>query len=196
MTPRRLLPALGALAVVVAAVVLVVSAVETSTARLTASTSGGGFFSAGTVVIDQPGVAVDLLFDADLLVPEQVSSGCVVVEYRGSIPAGVHLHGRLLGGTGLEEFVEVRFTELRDDRCPDVVDGDGRPVAADPVSGRYSGRLDAFLTDHGNHDEGLVLDAGAEAGDRFVVWAEAWLVDDNRAQGRSTEFAVVLEARP
>ncbi len=191
---RRLLPAVGGLVVLSAGLVLVWSAVATSTARLTASTGAEGFFSAGTVIIEQPGVAVDLLFDADLLVPDQVASGCVVVDYQGSIPANVHLHGRLLGGTGLEDYVEVRFTELPSTTCPDAFDNGQTDGAG--VTARYGGRLDAFLTEHGGHADGIVLESAAERGDRVVVWADAWLVSDDRAQGLVTEFALVVEARP
>ena len=128
-TPFHQRPAvrgLAAAAVIAAGVLLVWSAISTSSAKVVASTSGTSFFTAGTVALTQPDTVVELLFDADGLYPEISISGCVEIEYSGSVPAAVRLHGQPLGGSGLESFVDFEVRE-RSASCGE----DTRPGSAD-----------------------------------------------------------------
>lgn len=199
MMPRRrlIVPVAGSLLVVIAASTLVWSAVTTSSARLSASTSGSGFFSAGVVDLAQPESAVGLLFDADGLHPGESLWSCVVIGYEGSIPAAVRLHAVTTGGTGLERYVELRLWArvAPTSTCPE---GDPGPVVAQADRGSlvFDGLLADLWRSHPNYGSGLELISSAESDDRMVLVAEARLVDDQRAQGRSTEFNVVVEARP
>lgn len=186
---RSILVLVGALAVLGAAVVLILSAVTTSSARISASTSGSSFFSAGTVDLSQPDTAIDLLFDTDGLYPGLEVSGCVVVAYNGSLPGTVRLHASNGGGTGLERFVELELHDLGT-TCDDTGDGPGASASI------FSGRLDELWEDHPDYDAGIELMAGMAAGDRLALGAVAWVIDDNDAQGRVSEFTITIEARP
>lgn len=191
-TPRsRVVPALriaAVLLVVASIIVLVWNAVSTSSARVNATTSGSSFFSAGTIELAQPDTAVELLFDTDGLYPGRTAYGCVEIEYRGSIPASVRLHADRLGGSGLESLVELRISDVTIDGCAD----------ADPDRGQlvYDGRLEGLWIAHPSYRDAIVLDESMEAGDRFALFATAGVVDDNAAQGLTTEFAITVEARP
>ena len=183
----RLVRILIGLAVIGAAVVLVVSAIRTSSARVAATTSSSSFFAAGVVELTQPDGSVSLLFDADGLYPGRPVEGCVLVEYAGSVPADIRLHGELTGGTGLERFVELTLTVADQGSC-DTPTAAPRPV--------FSAPLDQLAANHANHGDGVPLLTGAEAGDRLVLRGAATLVDDNEAQGLDTRFSIVIEGRP
>lgn len=177
----------GALAVLAAAGVLVWSAVATSSAQINASTSSSGLFSAGTVELDQAGDSVGLLFDADGLVPGRVVAGCVAIEYGGSLPAAVRLHASRAGGTGLEEHIEFRVWQLSSGSCP-------TETPAEPA--RFAGLLGELWRSHPDYDRGLGLTEASRSGDVVLLLAEAEVVGGDEAQGLTTEFTVVVEARP
>lgn len=185
---RLAVQTLAALAVLASLVVLVWSAISTSSARVNASTSGTSFFSAGVVDLAQPDTVVELLFDADGLHPGVEVTGCIEVEYRGSIPASVRLHAARRGGSGLEEFVDVRVGLSSAGSCS----GDENS----PTSAVFRGRLEDLWTTHGSYERALVLDPAMVSGDRIVIHASASVIDDNRAQGLTTDFALIVEARP
>lgn len=163
------------------------NAVETSTARVNATTSANSVFSAGTVDLAQPFTTVELLFDANNLYPGNVLDGCVEVDYRGSLTADVRLHGRMLGGTGLDEFVDVRVTLPDVETCDEVGDERGRPL--------FVGTLGDFWRRHDSYGDGVAL-AKMATGDRGILHVSATLQDDNAAQGLTTDFALTVEARP
>lgn len=189
MTDRRSILQLAiGVTVLGSAVVLVLSAIVTSSARVKATTEGTTFFSAGVVELVQPGTAVELLFDSDGLYPGKELSGCVEVEYRGSIPASVRLHGALHGGSGLE-----LFTNLTVSMAPVASCSSATPAMSQQA---FDGLLGDFSAAHPDYATGLVLDPAMLAGDRLVLLASVSLVDDNRAQGLTTDFAFVIEARP
>lgn len=245
MTARRTVAAVtGSVLIVMAGVVLLWSAVTTSTAQLSASTSGDGFFSAGTVELDQPETRVSLLFDADGLFPGKVVTSCVTLAYEGSIPADIRLHASRSGGTGLEDHVELRLSALPSGSCPNDDNGtsddpggigptDGNlPDAALPglvaeptpfdglggIAGQaadetadetageataddgsvpvFVGLLGDLWRSHPDYGDGLVLLDGAEDGDRLVLGAEIEMVGGDEAQGLTTEFSIIIEARP
>jgi len=208
MTARRSVAIVIASALVLlAAFTLMWSVATTSTAQLSASTSGSGFFTAGTVELDQPETTVALLFDADGLYPGRTVSSCVNVAYEGSIPADIRLHASRSGGTGLENHVQLRLTRTSRQTCevdgpivPDdgeVDDGevdDGQ--VDDGTSEVFVGLLGELWLAHPDYGTGLVLLEGAERGDRLVLDAEIEMVGGDEAQGLTTEFAIIIEARP
>lgn len=185
---RGLLVGAFALAVVVAAIVFVASAVSTSSARVAATTSSDGLLSTATIALDQPGEAVEFVLDSDGLYPGAVATGCVVVDYTGSIPVDVRLHGAPTT-SGLDRFVDFRLGLLAGTECPD-------PIDAAAGSERFAGRLDTFWAQHGSFGRGVLAGQAVTSGTRIVVVASATVVDDNRAQGRSTDFTLTIEARP
>ncbi|MEL6981059.1 MAG: hypothetical protein AAFO29_01410 [Actinomycetota bacterium] len=121
-----------------AALLLLWSVVTTSTAQLSASTSGSGSFSAGTVELDQPETSVALLFDADGLYPGRQVRSCVSIAYEGSVPADIRLHAAWSGGTGLEEHVELRLVQATDGTCSEdgatSIDGPAEDSIDDPAA--------------------------------------------------------------
>ncbi len=194
MTARRSVVAVVASALVLlAAFTLLWSVATTSTAQLSASTSGSGFFNAGTVELDQPETTVALLFDADGLYPGRTVSSCVNVAYEGSIPADIRLHAARSGGTGLEEHVELRLTRTSRQTC------DIDPGANPPDDGGaevFVGLLGDLWRAHPDYGSGLGLVEGAERGDRLVLDAEIEMIGGDEAQGLTTQFAIIIEARP
>lgn len=178
----------GALAVMLSAVTLVWNAASTSSARVSATTSGTSFFTTGVVDLAQPNSVVELLFDADGLYPGLDVSGCVEIEYRGSIPASVRLHAAHLGGSGLEAFVELRVTTVAAETCADAEESLGTVA--------FAGPLPSLWSDHPDYDRALVLRPEMVAGERVVIIANATVVDDNQAQGLGVDFAFTVEARP
>ena len=187
----RLGIAAGAFLLLGALGVLVHSAVSTSSARVTASTSGEGVLVAGDVVLDKADSTAAVFLDADELYPGLEVSGCAVVEYSGSVPATIRLHGDPGTGTGLDAFIDLRLARLPGNECPSA-DAIDRP-AGDQV---YVGRLDALWTDHASWADGLTVDESMAPGDRLVIEAVAVVVDDDAAQGLTTDFALTVEGRP
>lgn len=227
MTPRRTIVIVAGCALVVgAAFVLLWSVATTSTAQLTASTSGSGSFSAGTVELEQPETSVALLFDADGLYPGRQVTSCVSIAYEGSVPADIRLHASRSGGTGLEEHVELRLTQSSSGTCDEADDeansaespstdqGPDELAAVDPIpfeltavdppstddagaaASVYTGLLGELWRAHPDYDNGLVLIERAERGDRLLLDAVVEMVGGDEAQGLTTEFAIIIEARP
>jgi hypothetical protein len=185
---RQRLPRLTAVAIVLVALMIFVwNAVQTSGARVNATTSTESIFSAGTVELAQIGSVVELLFDVNNLYPGKEVVGCVEIEYRGSVPADVRLHARSLGGTGLEEYVDVEIALLRSATCEEA--------EVRPQSAMFDGALADVELRHGSYKDGLRL-GEMTASDSVVVRVLAQLMDDNEAQGLTTEFSMTVEARP
>jgi hypothetical protein len=176
------------LLVTTSVVVFVWSAVATSTARVSATTGGSSFFEAGTVDLAQPGAAVELLFDASDVFPGVDTEACVEIEYRGSIPSSVRVHADRRGGDGLETFIQLHLAVLAAQDCATADEAEGDHV--------YDGLLSDLWSTHSNYDNAIVLDPEMEAAERLVLYAIASVVDDNSAQGLSTDFSITLEARP
>ena len=116
---RALLSALVAIGLISATMVVAAKTVSTSSARVAASTSTGGFLTAGTVDIVRADGSASLLFDADNLYPGRVVVGCVVLEYGGSVPAALRLHGDRGRGTGLDDYVDLTLTTSARRNLPD-----------------------------------------------------------------------------
>lgn len=186
---RLAIQVLAVLVVLGSGAVLVWRAVSTSSARVTATTEGTSTFSAGVVDLTQPDTVVDLLLDADDLYPGIEISGCVEIEYSGSIPATVRLHAADRQGSGLEDYIDLTLVKIAGDACPEA---DDEPTGT-PL---FSGRLAALWQTHPDYAAGIPLAADMTEGERVVIHATATVVDDNRAQGLTTDFAVTIEARP
>lgn len=184
MRPVRTLAALG---VLIAALVFAWSAMETSSARVSASTETASFFTAAVVTLHRPDASAELLFDAAGLYPGLVTSGCVEIVYDGSVPATVRLHGATVGGTGLEDYVEITVLVSRS--------GPGCALD-DPATEVFRGRLSDLWRSHADFGDGLPLASPARPGDRLAVRVAATVVDDDRAQGLTTDFSFSIEARP
>jgi hypothetical protein len=180
--------------------VTVAKAVSTSSARVSASTSSGGLLSAGTIVIDRAEGSTSIILDADNLYPGRVVVGCVELEYLGSVPAEIRLHGDRGAGTGLDRWVDVRFDVLDVDTCPaaDVADGASVDIESTDESSTelFRGRLSSLWTDHVSFATGVVVDPSVAPGDRLVLRTTAVVVDDNRAAGLTTDFVLTVEGRP
>ncbi len=178
---------MAALGVLVAALALVWSAL-TSSARVSGTTSSSGFFEAGVVTLTRETASAELLFDADGLYPGMPVDGCVEVRYEGSVPADIRLHAERRGGTGLEDYVDVRAVVDRS--------GTGCGAAGSNPQLVFEGRLVDLWRSHPAYDSGIPLAGSAVTGELFTISARAVVIDDNRAQGRSTDFSILVEARP
>lgn len=187
---RSIATVLAICLVLAALATFVWNAIETSGARVNATTEANSVFAAGTVDLAQPSTVVELLFDATNLYPGSELAGCVVVEYRGSVPADVRLHAQVLGGSGLDEFVDMRATMPAVDSCDDVT-----IESAALLPALYSGTLSTFWRTHNSYGAGVDL-GEMSAGDLAVLHVTAGLIDDNDAQGRTTNFSFTVEARP
>ncbi len=175
---------MGAAVVLLAAGALVVGGIRTSLAEVSASTSSTGLFSAGSIELEQVGEAVELLFDEDLLYPGVSAEACVEIAYRGSVPAEVRAFAQPLGGTGLDEFIEM---EIWTSRRPCPGNTSGEPLFAET--------LRTFWQRHGDYAAGIGL-GNLEQDETVTMVARVELLDNNDAAGRYTDFAVVVEARP
>lgn len=175
-----------------AGVILVWNVAVTSSARLTASTEGSGVFIAGTIDLVRSDQAVGLLFDADGLRPGEVVSSCVRIDYDGSLPGDIRLFASRSGGTGLAEHIELRLWVRTTGSCASA--GSASPSPAGRT--RFTGRLNELWESHPDYAEGLQLVAAAPDGAELILDAEAELVGGEAASGLTTEFMVVVEARP
>ena len=137
-----------------AAVIVLWSSIETSSARFEASTGSDGVFAAGSVVLERASTSSRLLFNADGLYPGAGRTGCVVLEYRGSLPASVRLHARLGGGTGLEEFIDLTLFVVPGDDC------EAATPFADPVA---TARTDGVAPDGIGSEDASPGSAGSDS---------------------------------
>lgn len=181
---RRLGALVGGTAVIVAAGALVWSAVATSSARVSATTETTGFFSSGTVELEQEATAQRFLFDADGLYPGSAIEGCVDISYTGSLSGTMRAYATPGTTMGLDRFVDMTL---------EVV-----PVCGSREQGRivYAGSLMDFWQTHDGFATGLMIEPRTEAGDTVGLRAVAVVADDNRAQGRVVEFSMMVEVRP
>jgi hypothetical protein len=181
---RRVGALVGGVAVIVAAGALVWSAVATSSARVSATTETTGFFSSGTMELEQESTAKRFLFDADGLYPGSTIEGCVDISYRGTLAGTMRAYATPVGTTGLDRFVDLTL-----EIAPDCAsDARGRVI--------YDGSLMEFWQTHDGFAEGLTIDDRTETDDTIGLRAVAVLENDNRAQGRVIEFSMLIEVRP
>lgn len=187
-TRRRWGPTILVVVVVLFSLVTFIwNAIETSSARVNATTSANSVFTAGTVDLVQPFTAVELIFDATNMYPGAEVVGCVEVEYRGSVPASVRLHANRLGGTGLEQYIQMRAVLPPAATCEAVTEPGEVAI--------YDGSLEDLWRTHGSYRGGITL-GEMNQDDRIVLHVTAELLDDNAAQGLTTDFSLTLEARP
>ncbi|MFW2381827.1 MAG: hypothetical protein ACN4GZ_08730 [Acidimicrobiales bacterium] len=183
----------GCCAVMVAALVLVWSSLTTASARFSGSTSNeNSLFTAAAVdvVVGTPGVdATELRIDGDGLYPGRVVQRCLPVKFIGSIDGvAVRLMGRSQGGTGLEQFVQttVETGSGTDNECADF----------SPEQTVFQGSLDSLWRSHGNFASGLDIMASADDGEQTTVRVQVEVESNNDAQGLTSAFSLLIEARP
>ncbi len=182
------------LSVLVAAGAFVWSGVNTATARIAGSTtSDGSLFAAGTIdLVLQPDTemsAVGLLINAEGLYPGLVIERCLPLTYHGTVDAvPVRGHGSSTGGTGLEQYLKT-----------EVEVGSGSSVECDDFeasTSAFSGSLGQLWQQHGSFPEGFELIPAANDGDSVTLRVSVEVASDDAAQGLTTEFWIILEARP
>jgi hypothetical protein len=185
MSSRRMIASIaGAVLVLGSAVVLLWNAASTSSARLADTTATETFFAAGRVQLDQPNDRIEFLFDDLGLFPGRPVAGCVELVYRGDIPATIRLHGSSQEDAGLDEYLEI---ELRiAESCTDEPD----------AATAFAGPLPSLWAAHGTFADGLPLASDARTDQRLAVHATIEVRDDNAAQGLTSAFTLIAEARP
>lgn len=197
---RGLITGMAAVALLVAVIVVIANVVSTSSARVAATTSTDGLLTAGTVVLTRSDDSAQLLFDADNLYPGREVRGCVELDYLGSTPATIRLHADAGDGSGLDRYIDLRLAVLAGDSCPPVEAAAASSSVAPtgPAVGRelFSGRLARLWRDHPIYASGVTIASDVAPGDRVVIEAIAVVVDDNRAQGLTTDVVFTFEGRP
>jgi hypothetical protein len=186
--------AFGAALVVASFAALAYSVIETSRATVAATTENrSSVFGSASIDLqvgrdDPDGASEQLLFDAEGLYPGAEVEACVTIESTSDIPLSVRLHGAREGGSGLDEYLDVRFeTGLAGSTgdCTGFIPGDVI----------FDDRLVEMWRRHGDFDRGIEL-ATATTSYATTLRATATVVDDNAAQGLTTNFWVTVEARP
>jgi hypothetical protein len=183
----------GCCAVVVAALVLIWSGVTTASARFSGSTTNDrSLFEAAVVDVvvgTTGGDVTELRIDSEGLYPGRVVDRCLPVQFNGSIDGvTVRLIGRNRGGTGLDEFVDtvVEVGEGSDNECGDFVVG----------RTEFEGTLGDLWQQHGDFETGLEILESANDGDNATVRIQMEVESDNQAQGLTSAFSILIEARP
>lgn len=187
---RSVAPVLSAVAAFGAIVVVVLSGLSTSSARIAATTDSNGFLSTATIAIDAESSSTELLFDAENLYPGVEIIGCVAFEYSGSAPVELRMASASDGGTGLDEFIEIRLTARPAGICPALAsvgnDGGGELL--------FDGRLRAFWQTHDSFTSGVPVTT-MSAGDVVAVDAVITMIDDDDAAGRDVQLSFSFEGR-
>jgi hypothetical protein len=181
-------------AICLAALVLGLAAISTTKGRVAATTENrSSLFATGQIDLDvqanSGGQQQELLFDVDALYPGRLVENCVSIAYTGTIDASVRLHGQASGGSGLDRYVAVTFTL-------GTGGGDGDCTGFSAERELFAGTLSELWAAHPDFASGVVIADAATSGLAQVLRVTAAVADDDGAQGRSTEFWVVLEARP
>lgn len=182
-----------AVVVLISAAVFAYSVIETSTARISASTTSAANFSSGSLELTATVQSADFLFDVNGLYPGLVVSGCLDVSYEGSWDVPLRVHGQLDSTSGLEEYVTFSLQRSPIGATCEDWDDDGNDDTASAV---FAGTLDDFLTQHTSWDRGAIVEPRLASSSTIALVATAELVDDNAAQGKATNFTITVEARP
>ncbi len=185
---------LGLVVVVVAGAVLLWSGLTTASGRIAGTTTNEtSLFQAGSIDISLDGGAdgaeTALRLDADGLYPGLVAERCIPVTYRGTFDdADVRLFGEAGAGSGLDEFLDttVQVGVGSDNECADF----------EPGSTIFEGPLAELWRRHGDFGSGLDLLASASDGASVTVRVATQVESDDAAQGKTTEFWMIIEARP
>lgn len=180
--------------VAVAVVVTVLAAMTTSRASVSATTGNeSNVFASGRLDVDT-NTREELLFDHDGLYPGLLVESCFDVRYRGSIEdVSVRLFSELTSDTGLATHLDVGVwtgTGAESATCDDF-EPDG--------AARFTGSLSDLSRTHPGFENGLVVLAAADPGERTALRIRALIRDDgdaDAAQGGAADFTLVVEARP
>ena len=182
----------GCVAILVAAVVLVWTSVTTASARFAGSTANeSSLFTAASddVIVGNLDDPTALTIDGDGLYPGRVIERCIPVTFRGSLEdVKVRLIGQSNGGTGLDNFIETTLEvgSGADLNCSDF--------AAERTA--FQGSLADLWLRHGEFTTGLDIMESAADGDTSVMRIAVEVVSDDAAQGLTSEFSMLIEARP
>jgi hypothetical protein len=186
-----------ALTALVLGVLGTIAGIGTWSAFSATTQNPGNSFTSGTVVLgdDDSGTAMLSLADAQ---PGDSDASCIVVDYTGSLPAGVTLYGST-GGTGLAQYLDLTVTRGSKssgyDDCSDFT-ADGTDYLGAGAGVIYSGTLQAYPDNFGTG----ITDAPGSAENwtngethayKFVVSVQ----NDNGAQGLNADQTFVWEAR-
>ncbi len=187
---------LGLMVVVLAAAVLVWSGMTTASGRIAGTTSNdSSLFQAGSIDIflgdgpDQGEAATAMRVEVDGVYPGLVVERCIPVTYHGTIEdADVRWYGESGGGSGLEEFLgsSIEIGVGNDHQCADF----------SPVRTVFEGTLAELWRQHGDFESGLDIISSASDNASVTVRFAAEVVSDGPAQGRTTDFWMIVEARP
>jgi len=179
-----------AVLVVAAAGLVLFAAVGSARGRISASTeSGASVFSAAQIDLTVD-TAHELRFDADALYPGLVVERCLRVALTTSIEdVDVRLVGRRSGTTpGLENFIDTTIS-VGEGESPDCSD-------YSPARTVFEGRLDDLWASHSDFSRGVALGESVPSDFQTTVRIAATVIDDNLAQGLTTDFWITFEARP
>ncbi len=167
---------------------------QTSRARVSATTGNeSNLFASGNIDVEA-NAPHRLLLSHEGLYPGLVVESCFEVSYKGSIDAvDVRFFGELTTDDGLADLLQVAVwtgTGAVDATC-DEFTADGEP--------RFVGSVARLWSSHPDFESGLALLDDAHPDDHLAVRVRATIPDGDgadAAQGRSTDFVAVVEARP
>lgn len=160
----------------------------TGTARVRATTENeANAWASAELEVDAVAPS-KLLLGATNLFPGQAIAGCATIRYTGSADGiDLRLHGDGSPG-GLAPFVVIELEAgtgtTRD--CSDF----------EPLRRIYRGALSTLLREHGSYRSGLAVLTDAASGSAIMLRGTVTISDDNEAQGLTTDFQLVFEARP
>ncbi|MEE9415248.1 MAG: hypothetical protein V3V01_08180 [Acidimicrobiales bacterium] len=177
----------AAVVVGLAAVVFVWSSVSTSTARVSATTSGQSAFGAASLALTKTETSAELLFQTGGLYPGLEVEGCVEIIYEGSVPGSLRLHAGRVGGTGLDRFVDISLQVSSNPGSCDSFTADQEV---------FTGRLQSLWQRHSEYGNGIILADDVVAGTQVALRGVVSLVDSDQAQGLTSEFSATIEVRP
>jgi hypothetical protein len=102
----------------------------------------------------------------------------------------VRLHGAVVGGTGLEAYIDATVdtgTGGSSGHCDGFAAGD---------TARYHDTLAGLAADHGDFAHGVAEWRVTTAGATYVYRVRVEVLGDNAAQGKSTDFDLTWEVEP
>jgi hypothetical protein len=182
---------LFAVATVVAVGALGFAGVRSSGARFVAATENDGTLLSAARIDLVPGTTAHVRFDASGVNPGVVMERCIAVTYRGTIlPSLVRLHGTVVGGTGLEAYIDATV-----DTGTGGSSGHCDGFTADGTT-HYHDTLAGLAAEHGDFADGVAEWRATTAGATHVYRVRVEVLGDNAAHGRSTNFDLAWSVGP
>ena len=156
-------------------------------------------FAAGTVTLTDDDSGAAMFTGLGNLQPGTSVTRCLVVNYEGSLPASVRLHGTT-GGTGLDPYLSLRVTRGSKTSafpsCSDFTADTTTYIAGKPAGTIFDGTLAGYPDSWG---AGIVdpVTGSPEtwiAGESHAYRFEATVQDDVAAQGKNATQTFRFEA--